>query len=117
MTVLLNDKVLGKVTQPFLEEGVSSKARSTPHYHVLPWMEDAPVIGKYSSADDEAVLSWIQKRISYHIPDEKTNPELHRLVTKFQLHTCSKYCKHTKKYGNAFVTKCKFGFPHGWKRV
>jgi len=105
-TVLLNGQVLGKVTHYFWKK--EYQARGAPHYHVLLWIEGAPVIGKHSDKD---VLSWIQNRIVCHIPDEKTSPELHRLVTKFQLHTCSKYCKRTKKYGNVFVTKCKFGFP------
>ena len=108
-TVLLNGQVLGEVTHHFWKK--EYQARGAPHYHVLLWIKGAPVIGKYLSADDETVLSWIQKRITCHIPDEKTSPELHYLVTKFQVHACSKYCKRTKKYGNAFVTKCKFGFP------
>ena len=41
-----------------------------------------------------------------------TNPELHGLVTKYQRHKCSKYCKRAKKFGTAFITKCRFGFPH-----
>jgi len=44
------------------------------------------------------------------MPDEKTNPELYCLVTKYQIHKCSDYCKR-KKYGNAYITTCKFGFP------
>jgi len=98
---------LGKVTHYFWKK--EYQARGAPYYHVLLWIDSAPMIGKHSDKD---VLSWIQNRIVCHIPDEKTSPELHRLVTKFQLHTCSKYCKHTKKYGNIFVTKCKFKFPH-----
>ena len=39
------------------------------------------------------------------------SPELHRLVTKYQLHKCSNYCRRKKKYGSAYVTHCKFGFP------
>ena len=79
-----------------------------PHYHVLLWIKDAPVIG----VDPEHVVTeWINKRISCHIPDEKGSPELHRLVTKYQLHKCSNYCRHKKKYGSTYVTHCKFGFP------
>jgi len=57
------------------------------------------------------VLTWIQNRITCQIPDEKISPELHCLVTKYQLHKCSSYCKCKKKYGNAYVIRCKFGFP------
>ena len=27
------------------------------------------------------------------------------------MHKCSSYCKRTKKYAGAFITRCKFGFP------
>ena len=47
-----------------------------------------------------------------HIPDNQGSPELHRLVTRYQLHKCSKYCKRRKKVGKTtFITRCKFGFP------
>ena len=51
----------------------------------------------------------IESKITSHIPDEKISPELHRLVTHFQLHKCNIYCR-CKKYGNGYVTYCKFGF-------
>jgi len=47
----------------------------------------------------------------HQIPDEKANPEPYRLVTKYQLHKCSNYCKRKCKYGTAYITKCRFGFP------
>jgi len=64
------------------------------------------VIGKHS---EEEVLAWIQNRITYKLPDEKTSPELYRLVTKYQIHKCSDYCRQ-KKYGAAYITTCRFGF-------
>ena len=105
-TVLLKGEVLGKVTHYFWKK--EYQARGAPHYHVLLWIDDAPVIGKHSPKD---VLNWIQSKITCHIPDEKASPELHRLVTKYQLHRCSNYCKRTKKYGSAYITRCKFNFP------
>ena len=105
-TVLIKGAVLGEVTHSFWKKEYQS--RGAPHYHVLLWIKDAPVIG----VDPEhAVTEWISKRISCHIPDEKGSPELHRLVTKYQLHKCSNYCRRKKKYGSAYVTHCKFGFP------
>ena len=105
-TVLIKGAVLGEVTHSFWKKEYQS--RGAPHYHVLLWIKDAPVIG----VDPEHVVTeWINKRISCHIPDEKGSPELHRLVTKYQLHKCSNYCRHKKKYGSAYVTHCKFGFP------
>ena len=61
--------------------------------------------------DPEKVLSWIQERISCRIPDEKSDPELHRLVTRYQMHKCSAYCKRRRKLGSTFVTRCRFQFP------
>ena len=84
------------------------QARGAPHYHMVLWIEGAPTIGKDAPA---VVLKWIQERISCRIPDEATNPELHRRVTRYQMHKCSSYCKRTKKVSKAFVTRCKFGFP------
>ena len=77
------------------------QARGAPHYHILLWIRDAPVIGQ---DDPDEVLSWIQKRITCHIPDEKTNPDLHRLVTRYQMHKCSAYCKRKRKCGSTFIT-------------
>ena len=43
------------------------QAHGAPHYHVLLWVNDAPVIGKH---DPDRVLAWIQERITNcHIPD------------------------------------------------
>ena len=104
--MLIKGAVLGEVTHSFWKKEYQS--RGAPHYHVLLWIKDAPVIG----VDPEHVVTeWIDKRISCHIPDEKGSPELHRLVTKYQLHRCSNYCRRKKKYGSAYVTHCKFGFP------
>ena len=97
-TVLIKGEVLGKVTHHFWKK--EYQARGAPHYHVLLWIADAPVIGKHSSKD---VLSWILGKITCHIPNERDSPELYRLVTKYQLHKCSNYCKRTRKYGTAVV--------------
>ena len=54
------------------------------------------------------VLSWI---LACHIPDKENNPELHHMVTRYQLHKCSDYCRKKRKRGSVFLTTCKFGFP------
>ena len=105
LEILLKGKVLGQVTDYFWKKEYQS--HGAPHYHVLFWIEDAPVIGKDS---DDKVLGWIQERITC-IPDEKTNPDLYRLVTRYQFHKCSDYCKCKIKVGGIFITRCKFGFP------
>ena len=85
------------------------QARGAPNYHVLLWIGDAPVIGR---DDPEKVLPWIQERVTCHIPDKESDPELHRLVTRYQTHKCSAYCKRRQKCAsNMFVTRCRFGFP------
>ena len=61
--------------------------------------------------DPSKVLAWIEERITCHIPDQENNPELHNLVTTYQLHKCSNYSKCIRKRGKTFVTTCKFRFP------
>ena len=105
--VILKGQVLGIVDHFYWKEEYQN--RGAPHYHVLLWIRDAPVIDR---DDPEKVLDWIQERITCHILDENSSPELHRLVTRYQLHKCSKYCKRRKRCGKTtFITRCRFGFP------
>ena len=106
-TGILKGKDLGQVDHYFFKK--EYQVRGAPHYHVALWIRGAPVIGK---DQPKKVLDWIQQRITCRLPEEKSNPELHRLVTRYQMHTCSKYCKRKVKYSEAYVTRCKFGFPH-----
>ena len=105
-TVIIKGKVLGMVSHYFFKK--EYQARGAPHYHVVLWIQDAPVI---QQDPEQEVLKWIQERITCRIPDEATNPELHHLVTKYQMHKCSTYCKRRRKFKGAFITRCKFGFP------
>ena len=98
--------MLGEISHFFWKK--EYQARGTPHYHVVVWIEGAPVIGVH---DSKTVLSWIQERITCRIPDEETNPELSKLVKKYQFHKCSAYCKRKIKCKKMFITKCRFGFP------
>ena len=75
---------------------------------MLLWIHDAPVIG---GDELSKVLVWIQEKITCHIPDKENNSELHNLITRYQLHKCSTYCKRRHKWGNTFITTCKFAFP------
>ena len=105
-TVICKGKVLGEVEHFYWKK--EYQARGAPHYHALLWIRDAPIIGKH---DPDQILKWIQARITCHIPDPKTCPELNRLVTRYQTHRCSAYCRRKRKVGSVFVTRCKFGFP------
>ena len=104
--VLINGEVLGKVDHFYWKKEYQN--RGAPHYHVLLWIRDAPVIDR---DEPEDVLKWIQERITCHIPDKDGSPELHRLVTRYQLHKCTKYCKRRKKCGQSYITRCRFNFP------
>ena len=86
--VIVKGKVLGSVAHFFYKK--EYQARGAPHYHILLWIEDAPIAG---TDEPEDVLRWIQNRITCRIPEEDSNPELHQLVTKYQSHRCSGYCQ------------------------
>ena len=105
-TVLLKGLVLGVVDHLFWKK--EYQMRVAPHYHVLLLIQGAPVIG---NSDPKEVLAWIQERITCKIPDAVLNPELHALVTKYQMHKCTNYCKRRQKVKSAFITKCRFSFP------
>ena len=82
--------------------------RGAPHYHILLWIENAPVVG---IDRPEEVCSFIQDRITCHIPDSNTLPDLNSLVTKYQMHKCSKSCKRNIEVGKTYVSRCRFNFP------
>ena len=110
--VILKGQVLGIVDHFYWKKEYQN--RGAPHYHVLVWIRDAPLIDR---DDREKVLDWIQDRITCHIPDEQGSPELHSLVTRYQLHKCSKYCRRRKRCGKtAFITR-SLGFPGLFVRV
>lgn len=92
-----------KVTNYFWKK--EYQARSAPHYHVLLWIESAPVIGVNG---DNNVIKCINERIMCHILN---NPELHKLVSTYEMHICSAYCKKTLKVKGTYVTLCTFNFP------
>uniref|UniRef100_A0A1X7SYX6 Helitron helicase-like domain-containing protein n=1 Tax=Amphimedon queenslandica TaxID=400682 RepID=A0A1X7SYX6_AMPQE len=56
--------VLGKVEQYYVKK--EYQMRGAPHYHILLWIENAPVVGVNPP---EEVCSFIQDRITCHIPD------------------------------------------------
>ena len=70
---------------------------------------NAPVIGQ---DEPDKILAWVQVRITCRIPDVKSDPDLHMLVTRYQTHKCSAYCKQRRRCGDIFITRCRFGCPH-----
>ena len=95
--IIIKGKVLGAVDHYMWKKEYQN--RGAPHYHVLLWIRDAPVIGV---DDPDKVMAWIEDRITCKLPDKESDPELHALVTK---------CKHKIKRGGVFVTTCKSNFP------
>ena len=75
-TVLLKGAVLGQVDHFYWKK--EYQARGSPHYHVLLWIRNVPVVGQ---DEPDQILAWLQARITCHIPDVKSDPDLHRLVT------------------------------------
>ena len=57
--VLIKGEVLGKVDHFYWKKEYQN--RGAPHYHVLLWIHDAPVIDR---DEPEDVLKWIQERIT-----------------------------------------------------
>ena len=55
-TILLQGEVLGEVTHYFWKKEYQS--RGAPHYHVILWIKDAPVIGM---DPEDKVTAWIDK--------------------------------------------------------
>ena len=91
--VIMKWAVLGTIDYYYWKE---YQMRGAPHYHIVLWIRDSLVLGRDSP---EKVLSFIQERINCHIPDSKTSPDLHALVTKYQMHKCNAYCKRNLKFG------------------
>uniref|UniRef100_A0A1X7UZL4 Helitron helicase-like domain-containing protein n=1 Tax=Amphimedon queenslandica TaxID=400682 RepID=A0A1X7UZL4_AMPQE len=63
--VILQRGVLGKVEQYYVKK--EYQMRRAPHYHILLWIENAPV----GIDRPEEVCSFIQDRITCHIPDNQ----------------------------------------------
>uniref|UniRef100_A0A3Q3GL43 ATP-dependent DNA helicase n=1 Tax=Kryptolebias marmoratus TaxID=37003 RepID=A0A3Q3GL43_KRYMA len=83
---------------------VEFQARGSPHIHAVIWISGAPEMEDPSCCDE--VVNFIDRYISCQLPDETTDPELHKIVTEVQMHS-KKHSKSCKK-GNV---QCRFGFP------
>ena len=53
--------------------------RGAPHYYILLWIENAPAVGIDRPED---VCSFIQDRITCHIPDSNTSLDLNSFGNK-----------------------------------
>jgi len=68
MPIWVDVQALGKLLHFFWKKEYQS--RGAPHYHVLVWIEGAPVIGKTDLKD---VLHFIQRHVTCRIPEQATN--------------------------------------------
>ena len=66
------------------------QGRGTQHFHAAVHVKDAPQIDRES---DEEVLTFIDKYVSCALPSVDSDPELHTLVTKRQVHHHTRTCK------------------------
>ncbi|KAJ8372288.1 hypothetical protein AAFF_G00290740 [Aldrovandia affinis] len=83
---------------------VEFQARGSPHIHMVVWIEDAP--GVQDPEDCPDVIKFINRYITCQMPDEKADPELHKIVSEVQVH--SRNHSKTCRKGNV---SCRFGFP------
>ena len=99
-------QVLGEITHYFWKK--EYQARGAPHYHMVVWIDGAPVVGV---DDPETVTKFIDERIMCKLPCEKENPTLYRLITKYNSHVCNNYCRRARKVNGKFIIQCRFLFP------
>ena len=97
--VIVVNGPLGKVTYYAIR--VEFQVRGSPHIHSFLWILNAPVLTKDSI--DEYVR-FVDAVIKAYIPDIDENPELHKLVTTYQIHSHSESCR---KYKNQ---NCRYHF-------
>ena len=84
------------------------QCRGAPHIHFKLWIEGAPIYGKDS---DEDVIKFIESIITCRLPDKETEPELYKLVTKYQMHNCTDSCIRLKNRRGRFVKTCRYNYP------
>ncbi|XP_071582385.1 uncharacterized protein [Temnothorax nylanderi] len=100
------DNPIGKVAHYFWRR--EYQGRGIQHFHLLIWIEGAPIIGKSSV---EEVSQFILQHITCEMPDPKISPLLYRRVNTHQRHKHNDYCLRSKKVGRKTIRVCRFGFP------
>ena len=70
---------------------IEFQERGSPHAHCLLWVEDAP---KIDVDDDNVICNFIDKYVSGMVPrDSEGTKHIRKLVTKFETHSHSSYCR------------------------
>ena len=94
---------LGEVIHDFGRTEYQS--RLMEHMHCLFWIKDVPIIGVNTPQE---VLDFIAKKICCKLPAAVDDPEMHRLVKRYQQHVCNNYCLRKRKNKGKV---CRFAFP------
>lgn len=74
------------------EKGYLQKNKMPPrvHFHIAIHVKDAP---KLDQNTDENITKFVDKHISFSLPDEDQDKDLHELVTLLQIHKHSQTCQ------------------------
>ena len=84
------------------------QARGAPHIHAKLWLQE-PM--KLETSTEAELLAYITSVVTCTLPDPDQQPELYRLVVKYQLHKCGFSCERTVKHKNRRMVICRYGFP------
>lgn len=99
MLILKKDGPLGNVIHFFYR--VEYQQRGAEHVHAFFWDKEAP---KEDASDGEK-LAYITKYVTCRMPDEKTEPELHKVIRGSGMHwrRHSKTCMRRMRIGNKII--------------
>ncbi|XP_043267698.1 uncharacterized protein [Venturia canescens] len=105
-----DDNPIGKIIHYVIRR--EYQGRGMIHFHLLIWIEGAPVLGKNSK---EEVADFIKTYVTSRIPNPKISPVLNRRVTTHQYHHHNSYCMRRKSVGvkgqGGSCKVCRFSFP------
>ena len=90
---------LGKVVYHAIR--VEFQVRGSPHIHSFLWVLNAPIL---TNENIEEYVLFVDAVVKAYVPDFNENPELHSLVTTYQIHSHSRSCR---KYKNQM---CRYHF-------
>lgn len=95
------DRILGGKLVDYILR-VEFQQRGSPHVHCLLWIEDAP---KFDTAEGRSLIDEV---VHCTNPDTADDEELSKIVSRCQIHKCTRTCYKNNKSANK---KCRFGFP------
>ncbi|XP_057292445.1 uncharacterized protein LOC130621150 [Hydractinia symbiolongicarpus] len=80
---------------------VEFQFRGSPHIHAFLWLLDSPTL---TNETTDSYTSFVDNTIRADLPDPLIEPELHNLVSQYQIHSHSNSCR---KYKNI---PCRFNY-------